>query len=297
VSERKEHHDDEPQHGGEVIPLRAADAGSAVAFEEKTAGPSYIDTTEIEGTRREVIPEHLTRAHLPETLGGWLGKARFQLLYHGIRSPWHVIRLTGMAHRGAGRLIARLLGWANWAEGWVLESQAVAAGRPGHHEAMRAHTEGKKTRGQRWRITGVCSGVALAALLGIWHFAGWWGMGPLAAIAVPVLIWHGRPFGKPIIEPAILPPAYTVPTPEIITRGFASINIPAINKVIDSGAGLEFISDVHRDHDGWGVELNLPFGVTAKQILARRDLLSSGLRRPLSAVWPEPDPGEHDGRL
>jgi S-DNA-T family DNA segregation ATPase FtsK/SpoIIIE len=292
-----EDRDDEQQPGGEVIPLRASDAGSAVAFEEKTAGPSYIDTTEIEGTRRDIVPAHLTRAHLPETLGAWLGKARYQALYHGIRSPWHTLRIAGMALNGAWILRGRLWAWADATHLRLLESEAVAVGRTAHHEALRAHTEGEKTRARHWKITGVGAALAAVVLLAVWRFTGWWGIAPLLAVAFPVLVWHGRPFGKPIIEPAILPPAYTIPTPEIITRGFASINIPAINKVIESGAGLEFISDVHRDHDGWGVELNLPFGVTAKQILARRAELSSGLRRPLSAVWPEPDPGEHDGRL
>jgi DNA segregation ATPase FtsK/SpoIIIE, S-DNA-T family len=293
---------DEPdtpdETGGKLIPLRASDAGSAVAFEEgKPAGASYIDTTEIEGTRRAVIPEHLSRAHLPETLGEWLGKARFHLLYHGIRSPWHTLRITGMAFNGAWILRKRLWAWADAGHLRQLESEAVAVGRTAHHEALRAHTEGEKTRARHWKIVAICAVLSVVFLLAAWYFARWWAIGPLAAIAFPVLVWHGRPYGKPIIEPAILPPAYTVPTPEIITRGFASLSIPAINKVIDSGAGLEFVSDVHRDGNGWGVELNLPFGVTAKQILARRDGLSSGLRRPLSAVWPEGDPGEHDGRL
>jgi S-DNA-T family DNA segregation ATPase FtsK/SpoIIIE len=287
----------EHEQGGKLIPLRASDAGSAVAFEEKPDAPAYIDTTGTGGGRRDIIPEHLTRAHLPETLGTWAGKSWYQFRYHAIRSPWHAIWLTWLAHRGAGRLIARLLAWANWAEGWILESQAVAAGRAGHHEAMRAHTEGKKTRGQRWRITGACAAAALVTLIAAWRFTRWWGIGPLAGIAFPVLVWHGRPYGKPIIGPAILPPAYSVPTPEIITRALGALNIAAISKVIDSGTGIAWVSDVHRDGDGWGVEFDLPYGVTAKMIIQRREQLSSGLRRPLSAVWPEAVPGEHEGRV
>ena len=289
--------DTDTEQGGKLIPLRATDAGSAIAFEEKTEGPSFIDVTDTEGKRRDIIPEHLTRAHLPETLGGWLGKARYQFTYHGIRSPWHALRLAGMSGRGAWRLLRQMIAWADAADMRVLLSEAVAQGRSAHHEAMRAHTAGEKARAQHWRIVGACAVASVVLLLAVWKFTGPAGLVTLAAIAVPVLIWHGRPYGKPIIEPAILPAAYTIPTPEIITRGFASIGIPAINKVIDSGAGLEFVSDVHRDGEGWGTELNLPFGVTAKMILARREQLSSGLRRPLSAVWPEGDPGEHDGRV
>lgn len=134
-------------------------------------------------------------------------------------------------------------------------------------------------------------------LFGLARYAPWWWWVPLAAAAFPVLVWHGKPKGRPIIAPAILPPAYTVPTPELITRALGSLNISAVSKVIDSGAGIAWVSDVHRDGDGWGVEFDLPYGVTAGMIVQRRKELSSGLRRPLSAVWPEPVPGEHEGRV
>ena len=296
------HREDEPQReaeqpGGKLIPLRAIDAGSAVAFEEKTGGASYVDATGIEGTRRDVIPAHLTRARLPETVGEWLGKARFHFLYHGIRSPWHTLRLTWMAFAGAWNLRRRLWDWADATNLRLAESAAVAAGRPAHHEALRAHTEGEKTRARHWRIVGVSTIATAVALLAVWRFAGWPGMAVLAAVTFPVLVWYGRPDGKPIIEPAILPPAYTVPTPEVITRALGALNIAAINKVIDSGAGVAWVSDVHRDGDGWGVDFDLPYGVTSKMIIQRREQLSSGLRRPLSAVWPEAVPGEHEGRV
>ena len=288
---------DEP--GGQVVPLRASDAGSAVAFDEGPAdSPAYLDTTGTEeGARRDIIPSHLRRGQVRGTLGEWLGKAAFHLCYHGIRSPWHAVRLTFFAHRGAGRILARLWSWADASHLRQLESEAVAVGRTAHHEAMRAHKEGESTRGRHWKITAVCAVIALVFLLALWNFFRWWAFGPLLAVAYPLLVWHGRPYGKPIIAPAILPPAYTVPTPEIITRALGALNIAAVNKVIESGAGIAWVSDVHRDGDGWGVEFDLPFGVTASMIVAKRKELSSGLRRPLSAVWPEPVPGEHEGRV
>lgn len=284
--------------GAEVIPLRAADAGSAVAFDEgRPDGAAYIDTAEAGGNRRDIIPERLRRGHLAETLGTWAGKTWYQSRYHGLRLPWHALWLSWLAQKGAWRLTCRLFTWANWAQGWILESQAVAAGRAGHHEAMRAHAEGKKTRGARWRITAACAAAALVVLAGVARYAPWWWWLPAAAAAFPVLVWHGKPAGRPVIAPAILPPAYTVPTPEVIIRALSALNIAAITKAIDSGAGIEWVSDVHRDGNGWAVEMNLPYGVTAKMIIQRREQLSSGLRRPLSAVWPEAVPDEHDGRL
>jgi DNA segregation ATPase FtsK/SpoIIIE, S-DNA-T family len=298
MSEPEDRRDEpEPGSGAEIIPLRAADAGSVVAFDEgRPGGAAYIDTTDL-ARRRDIIPERLRRGQLAGTVGEWAGKTWYQARYHGLRLPWHAAWLSWLAHRGAWRLTCRLFAWANWAEGWLLESQAVAAGRAGHHEAMRAHAEGKKTRGARWRIVAACAAAAAVLLSGLARYAPWWWWMPLAAAVFPVLVWHGRPEGRPIIKPAILPPAFTVPTPEIIRRGFGSLGIAKIDQKLRDGGDLDWVSDVHRDGDGWGVEVDLPHGVTARDIIKRRPELASGLRRPLTATWPEPVPHEHEGRV
>ena len=75
------------------------------------------------------------------------------------------------------------------------------------------------------------------------------------------------------------------------------MGIANINAALKDGRGIAFVSPVHRDGPGWGVQLDLPRGVTAGHIIARRPELASGLRRPLSATWPEGVPAEHEGRL
>jgi S-DNA-T family DNA segregation ATPase FtsK/SpoIIIE len=99
-----------------------------------------------------------------------------------------------------------------------------------------------------------------------------------------------------------VPPDYSPPTHEIITRALGSLNIAQINAALKPDkegrvAGIRFISDVMRDGPGWTCHLDLPHGVSASDILARREALASGLRRPLSATWPEGVPEEHPGRL
>ena len=112
----------------------------------------------------------------------------------------------------------------------------------------------------------------------------------------------GRPAGKPIISAAIIPPDYQPPTQSIITDALGSLGIAEINKALKPSTpggvspGLRFITDVMRDGPGWGCQLDLPRGVTATQILARREEFASGLRRPLSATWPAGVPAEHAGR-
>jgi len=263
--------DENREHTAEVVPLRAEDAGTETRFGQ-TAGPAYLDTSGTGDARRHpIVPEHLRRDRIRQTAAEAAGLHWHKARYHGFRSPAYLVKTLAYAVRGGFRLTGQLLAWANWADGWVLESLAVAAGRSGHHDAMNAHTQGRKTRATRWQIIGVA--------------------------AVAVLVRHGAPDGQPIIRAAIVPTAYQPPTPEVITRALGSLGIGAINAVIKDGPGIGFVSDVHRDGDGWGAELDLPHGVTASDIIKRREALASGLRRPHSATWPEAVPHEHAGRL
>jgi S-DNA-T family DNA segregation ATPase FtsK/SpoIIIE len=174
---------------------------------------------------------------------------------------------------------------------------AVASGRAGHLDAIRAHEVGKKTRAQRFKILGVLAVIILAAILAMVAFAPLWAWVAVALPVLATLVHHGKPIGQPIVKAAVVAPVYQPPTPEIITRALGSLNIAQINAALKDGRGLQFVSDVQRDGPGWGCQLDLPFGVTPSMILSRRDQLASGLRRPLSATWPAPVPHEHEGRL
>ena len=281
--------------GAQVVTLRAEQAADPVAL-EAAAPPAYLDTSPAV-QRRPIIPAHLRRENLRGTAAQQAGLRWHQARYHGLRSPLYVLAWAWQVLRGGRRTVAAVLRWWHWPEGWQLESLAVAAGRAGHHEAMKAHTEGKKTRAARGRIVGVCAVLAAAVVVLVVLFAPPWLLAVLALAVVVVLARAGRPEGRGVIRPAVVAPAYQPPTPEIITRALGSLGIAGINEVLRNGDGIRFVSDVHRDGPGWGAELDLPHGVTAGQIIARRDQLASGLRRPLSATWPEPVPSEHEGRL
>jgi S-DNA-T family DNA segregation ATPase FtsK/SpoIIIE len=304
------------EHMADVVPLRAESAHTEADFAE-TPAPADADTTGAgtprppspplfrpgaagggDGDRRlPIIPEHLRRDRIRQTVGETVGLYWYKFRVHAVRSPLYAAKMQWYALRGVFRLGGQLLAWANWADGWVLESLAVAAGRSGHHDAMNAHTQGRKTRATRWQITGVCFVLVVAVLLAMVRWLPWWGWAAFTMTAVAVLSRHGAPEGQRIVRAAVVPTAYQPPTPEVLTRALGSLGITAINQVIKDGPGISFVSDVHRDGDGWGVELDLPHGVTASDIIRRREALASGLRRPHSATWPEAVPHEHAGRL
>jgi S-DNA-T family DNA segregation ATPase FtsK/SpoIIIE len=303
------------EHMADVVPLRAEDARTEAPPGQADAG-AYPDTAGAgtprppsppsrpgaadgsDGDRRTpIIPEHLRRDRIRATAAEVAGLHWYKARYHGLRSPLYAVKTAWYALRGVFRLGGQLFAWANWADGWALESLAVAAGRSGHHDAMNAHMQGRKTRATRWQITGACFVLAVAVLLAMIRWLPWWGWAAFVVTAVAVLSRHGAPEGQRIVRAAVVPTAYQPPTPEVITRALGALGITAINQVIKDGPGIGFVSDVHRDGDGWGVELDLPHGVTASDIIKRREALASGLRRPHSATWPEAVPHEHAGRL
>ncbi len=286
--------DPEPRPDAEIVPLRADQAASTADLD--AGGAAYLDTTP-EPQRRPIVPPALQRANIGSTARFHAGLAWHRSRYHGLRAPFYLLAWMWHAVRGAGRLTARVLRWWHWPAGWQLESVAVAAGRAGHQEAMRAHQQGLKTRAARGRIIAAALVTTAAVLTAAVLVLPWQAWIPLGAVAVVVLARHGRPEGKPIVRAAVVAPAYETPTPEIITRALGALSLAGINEAIRNGQGIRFVTDVHRDGPGWGCDLDLPHGVTAGMIVARRDQLASGLRRPLSATWPEPVAEEHEGRL
>ena len=247
--------------------------------------------------RRPVIPGPLRRENIGGTVSYAAGLTGHRTAYHGLRIPFYLVTYLWHAARGLTVLHGRLIRWWHAPHLGDLVSLAVASGRSGHTDAMAAHKEGRATRTRRGQILAVCALAAFGLVLAAVRWMPWYAWPPLGVLAVLVLARHGRPEGRQVIQAATVKPQYQVPTPEIITRALGALGIAGINEAIRNGAGVAYVADVHRDGDGWATELDLPHGVTAGMVLQRRAQLASGLRRPLSATWPEPVPAEHEGRL
>lgn len=108
----------------------------------------------------------------------------------------------------------------------------------------------------------------------------------------------GAPKDKPITGQAVVKPEYAKLTSDVILRALGALGIPALTQAVAKGGrGLGFVAPIAMDGPGFRAELDLPFGVTAVDVMDKREELASGLRRPLGCVWPEPVHDEHSGRL
>jgi S-DNA-T family DNA segregation ATPase FtsK/SpoIIIE len=300
------------EHSAEIVPMIAAEvvppgevSAEVVSVDQgevpAKARATYADITLTPGERKPILPPALQGwVNVRATIVLACAQTWYRSRYHGIRTPLYLVALIVWAAIGAVRLALRQLHW--W---WVLEqhalrSKAVADGDS--REWMKLHKEAKATRQARgWVLLGELVALFVAGLV-VWRYAPLWAWVALIIGAVVGLARCGRPFGHRIIGTAIVPPDYSPPTHEIITQALGSLNIKQINDVLKpdkdgKATGLKFISDVMRDGPGWTCHLDLPHGVSASAIIARREDLASGLRRPLSATWPAGVPEEHPGRL
>jgi len=278
-----------------MITAVPAAPGSIAGREPGPAQVIYADVTGGPGERRPVIPLTLRRENIRSTVTAWTALQWHRSRYHGLRFPLYVVAMLVWAAAGVIRLAARQLHWWFLLEQSGLRNDAAAAGDSREWRAL--HRDARQTRKVRGMILAAgLAGLTIAVVLLV-RLGPWWAW-PLAALAaVPLLARAGRPAGHRIIGPAVVPPQYETPTPEVITRALGALGIAAISAVIKDGRGITFVSPVMRDGPGWGVQIDLPHGVTASQVLARRESLASGLRRPLSATWPATVPAEHAGRL
>ena len=306
-----EHDDAEP--GAEVVPLHPAapqdadpdllpavpaDAGTELG--NAPARAIYADITSSEGERRQIIPARLRRENVRATAASQAGLFWHRVRYHALRSPLYLVAVLVWAVVGAVRLAGRQVGWWWTLESHELRSKAVASGDS--REYLRLHKEAKDDRKTRGIVLAL-EVAALAIGAGVLaRFGPLWSKALAVAVAVLLLARAGRPEGHRIISQAIVPPQYEPPTHEIISRALGSLNIQQINAVLKPDkegrvTGIRFITDPYQTGPGWACQLDLPHGVSVSTILARREDFASGLRRPLSATWPEGVPQEHPGRM
>jgi S-DNA-T family DNA segregation ATPase FtsK/SpoIIIE len=285
------------QRDAKVVQLRAADAQTEVRLDEdQAAAAAYVDLTSGERQRKRIVPEHwstLENARRHVTLK--LGWSLYWSAYHALRSPSYFFKALAFAVWGVVVTIRRLITWWHIPGTTKLEWDAAANGLLTDH--LRLHKQGRETRRARGTILALCLAGLIVAVVAMIVFAPWWGWA-LAAVALFVAFaLAGRPQGTTITSKAEVPAAVQPPTQDVIIRALGSLGIAQVNRALAEGNFPPFPSPVREDGPGWRAEVDLPYGVTATQVIEKREAFASGLRRPLGAVWPEPVTHEHAGRL
>jgi DNA segregation ATPase FtsK/SpoIIIE, S-DNA-T family len=248
------------------------------------------------GSRRPVLAPWLrSRAELAAAARWAATHAAHTSAYHAARSPLYAARLAARSPRGALRTVVAAGRWVADAEGAPLRLTSVGKGDA---ETYLKLVKVRQDRVRlRWRLAAVAAVVLVAAGLVVHWWAPVWSQLLLAGALVAALGWVGTPADKPIVGRAVVTQKAQRLTSDIVVRALGALGISLINQALSKGSGITFPSPIQRDGPGWRAEVDLPYGVTAVDIIEKRRELASGLRRPLGCVWPEPVDDEHAGRL
>lgn len=254
---------------------------------------------------RPVVPEWLRSRQNARAAVAWGAQyAAHSTAYHSIRVPVYWARLAARSPIGIGRLVMAV-------GRWVFDTDSVAvkrglsqnAGGSGYGSSdAAAYTRLVEQHKQTVRVRGGLVAFALALLVA----AGWvaavalpgWQSLPLAGLLLALLGVVGRKADGQIVSRYTDAAAVPRLTSDLILTALGSLGLAELNKGLKAGVdGVRFPSPISRDGAGWRAEVDLPPGVPAGEVIDRRARLASGLRRPLSSVWPEGDSDVHEGRL
>jgi S-DNA-T family DNA segregation ATPase FtsK/SpoIIIE len=247
--------------------------------------------------RRPIAPTWLhSRTDAVAALRWTLNQAAYTVAFHGLRLPKYAGKTLLYAPVGTIRVLGRLLRWATAEDGNFALRQAAAT-RDDPTTWLRLDMQRQRQARWRWTLLAVAV-LAAVVLVAVGSAVVPTSLGWLAGVVAVVLLARaGRPGDKPITDRVTDAKAYRKLTAELVRRALMSVQIGAINSAVakDPNA-ITFPVEIHRDGPGHLAIVDLPYGVEAGDVCARRGRLASGLRLPLDQVWPEPAPG-HTGRL
>lgn len=272
---------------GEVIPFPRREV-------EQAAEPRPEINVTISGPARyrPLLPVWLSDRGQRRQAAAWAGRhVAHQVAFHALRAPWYAARLVWRALAG-GRRLAVIVGR------WVFDLEAAQvmtqAGAADHRSYAMIRAQRAATIRLRLTVVGLAVVAVLIAALVVAAVAAAWLQALLVCAAVVALARLGSPPGRPLVTPAqISEPRAARLTAEAVGEALEAIGVARLRA---EEIGYPY-PGVVRDGDGWAVEVDLPHGVDAAEVVARRAKLASALRRPLGAVWPVARPSVHPGRL
>jgi DNA segregation ATPase FtsK/SpoIIIE, S-DNA-T family len=248
------------------------------------------------GERRPIVPAWVRDRNELTDATRWLAShVAHTSTYHAVRLPKYAGRVVLRAPRGGLRLVGGLARWASDAEGGPVRLAAV------RREDAELYLKLSRQRDARvrWRTF-----VAIALTVGTVFCLGALLLAPgqvrwsvLVALVV-VLGILGAPADRPLLDTAVVSPRAERLTSKLVIRALSVLGLAGVTQAMakDPGA-ISFAAPITRDGPGWRADINLPHGVTAAEVIDRRDKLASGLGRPLGCVWPEANHEISPGRL
>jgi DNA segregation ATPase FtsK/SpoIIIE, S-DNA-T family len=274
------------------------DGGSPVMVDSPAAQhqPRLTIAALRSGQRRPIIPAWLrSKAEALATLRWLAGYAWHAARYHAVRLPKYALKLAIRTPRGLARIVGSSMRWLFDLEGEPMRQYSVRT------EDADLYLRLSRQRDRRVRWRGL---VGTAAVLGLLVAAAWLAvvqpevrLAVLLALAVACGVL-GAPADKPLLDTAVVKASVQPLTSDVVVRALSVLGIAGITQALSKNPkAISFPAPITRDGPGWRADVELPYGVTATEVIDRREKLASGLARPLGCVWPEGNADVHPGRL
>ncbi len=189
--------------------------------------------------------------------------------FHTVRIPLYAGRAMLRAPAGAWRVTAQISRWVRDAETGRLMRQ-VGDGKASAEYRALAKVRQEHTRPRRRGLMAGVAGAGVAVWLLLWLAPTWAQLG-VAGVVVVLLARLGANLDHPLFDPAVLPGTVRKLSPGIVLRAFVAA------KLCTEDGPIGFVTPIHRDANGWRVDLDLPYGATADQAIGKRAAIASGL--------------------
>ena len=296
-------HGDDSTPGTELVPV---DQVPTELAERPPVTPPAVVEGRVLAARRTPAA---TRPILPAWLRSWdtflaaavwlAGRSGHLLAFHGLRLPLYWLKLVGRSPVGLARTLGAWSRWVSDSPGRAVRDN-LAKGPGITPDSFYRVTEQHRDQVRGRLAVSTASVVALAVtVFGFISAAPGWAVGVGIVLGFVLFGALGRSADAPILAHSTSTDSVPRLTQDLILTALGSIGIAELNKAVrtDANTAVRFPAPITRDGPGFRADIDLPPGVTAGDVIERRDRLASGLRRPEGCVWPESDPESHAGRL
>lgn len=249
-----------------------------------------------EDERRPILPPAIHRTNLPDTAKRLAGRLVHQAAYHGLRVLWgqYPALFAWYALRGAFRLFRRWLEWLVDSRSAFVEQNIVAGIKQGAvskeeaREFKAARSTGYSATKRNAIITAAWLVAALLVALLLYGYGYGWMLWAVPPALLATLIYHGRPFGKPFVGPAVVPPRYRELTGDAVVRAYQAAGLHKADPVKYPDQQIAYM--LGRDGAGSRVVVDLPWGLGLDDAIGARAKIASGLDVTVSQVFISRDP-------
>lgn len=239
-----------------------------------TLRPVYVDAVVRDHEQRPIIPAAYRGHNLRVTTQRAAARTGHRIGYHLVRLPVYTALTAGYAVRGVGVVARRQVRWA-----WVTEQTSLRqhAAKGGDVTGwLQLHNSLLPVRKNRLMLLGVELVTVPAAAAAVVWLAPWWAAAlVIAGLAIP-LARAGKPVGQQIVAPAIVAHRYRKLTSDVVLRAYYAAGLGHPDK---PDKQISFGSVMSRDAQNMGsqVMVDVPFGTTFADVVARKDKIASGL--------------------